>query len=140
MLDWTLRQKVAANINMFYMYQLPLPRLTAGDPIFDAIVPRAARLTCTTTAFADLWQQVTGTAWSPEVAAVDPAERATLRRELDALVAHLYGLSRAEFDHILRTFPLVFPSTEEGERLRERQLAVFEQIAGEFSFGTAAKQ
>ena len=93
-------------------------------------------LTCTTTAFAALWQRVSGTAWSPEVAAVDPAERSTLRRELDALVAHLYGLSRAEFDHILRTFPLVFPSSppneEEGERLRERQLAVFEQMAGEF--------
>ena len=139
-LDWTLRAKVISNINMFYMYQLPLPRLSAGDPIFDAIVPRAARLTCTTPAFAALWQQVMGAEWSPEVAAVDPAERASLRRELDALVAHLYGLSRDEFDHILRTFPLVFPPNEEGERLRERQLAVFERMAGEFTFDKAAKQ
>ena len=142
--DWIARFKVNTNVTLGIVKQLPLPRLIAGDPIFDAIVPRAARLTCTTTAFAELWQQVMGIDWSPEVAAVDPAERAMLRRELDALVAHLYGLSRDEFDHILRTFPLVFPSSppneEEGERLRERQLAVFEQMAGEFPFGTAAKQ
>lgn len=29
-----------------------------------------------------------------------------------AYVAHLYGLSRSDFDHILGTFPLVFPDTE----------------------------
>ena len=37
----------------------------------------------------------------------DPAERARLRAELDGLVAPLYGLSEAEFTHILGTFPLV---------------------------------
>ena len=39
--------------------------------------------------------------------ATDPAERARLRAELDGLVAHLYGLTEAEFAHILSTFPLV---------------------------------
>jgi hypothetical protein len=37
----------------------------------------------------------------------DPAERGKLRAELDGLVAHLYGLSEAEFVHILGTFPIV---------------------------------
>jgi hypothetical protein len=32
---------------------------------------------------------------------------AKLRAELDGLVAHLYGLSEAEFVHILGTFPIV---------------------------------
>jgi len=35
------------------------------------------------------------------------AERARLRAELDGLIAHLYGLTEAEFAHILGTFPLV---------------------------------
>ena len=39
--------------------------------------------------------------------ATDPTERARLRAEIDGLVAHLYGLSEAEFVHILATFPLV---------------------------------
>ncbi|MFZ3140425.1 hypothetical protein [Polaromonas sp.] len=37
----------------------------------------------------------------------DPTERARLRAELDGLAAHLYGLTEAEFAHILATFPLV---------------------------------
>ena len=34
-------------------------------------------------------------------------ERAKLRAELDGLIAHLYGLTEAEFVHVLSTFPLV---------------------------------
>jgi hypothetical protein len=34
-------------------------------------------------------------------------ERARLRAELDGLIAHLYGLTEAEFAHILGAFPLV---------------------------------
>ena len=37
----------------------------------------------------------------------EPAARATLRAELDGLVAHLYGLTEDEFAYILTTFPLV---------------------------------
>ena len=37
----------------------------------------------------------------------DTVERAKLRAELDGLIAHLYGLTEAEFVHVLSTFPLV---------------------------------
>ena len=37
----------------------------------------------------------------------DGIERAKLRAELDGLIAHLYGLTVAEFVHVLSTFPLV---------------------------------
>lgn len=39
--------------------------------------------------------------------ATDPVERAKLRAELDAIIAHLYGLTEEEFGHILSTFPIV---------------------------------
>ncbi len=58
----------------------------------------------------------------------DPATRQQLRNELDALVAHLYGLSRDEFSHILGTFPLVFPATAAGEAKKAALLAVFDEI------------
>ncbi len=37
----------------------------------------------------------------------DPAKRLKLRAELDAIIAHLYGLTEEEFAHILSTFPIV---------------------------------
>ncbi len=37
----------------------------------------------------------------------DEERRARLRAELDAIYAHLYGLTREELDYILETFPIV---------------------------------
>jgi hypothetical protein len=37
----------------------------------------------------------------------EPTNRARVRAEIDALVAHLYGLTEEEFTHILAAFPLV---------------------------------
>lgn len=126
-LDLILRSKVTNNVNMFYLYQLPLPRLIPGNPYFDAIVPRAARLTCTRPEFAGLWQEVMGEPWDASVAPTGD-EREALRDEIDALVAHLYGLSRQDFEHILGTFPLVFPDTEEGRDRKEQVLGVFDVL------------
>jgi hypothetical protein len=53
-----------------------------------------------------------GEAWDESKGARDAAERAQLRAELDALVAHLYGLSAADLAHILTTFPLVLDSVK----------------------------
>ncbi|WP_420645518.1 Eco57I restriction-modification methylase domain-containing protein [Candidatus Leptofilum sp.] len=126
-LDFIIRYKIGTHVSMFYAYQLPVPRLTAGNPYFDAIVPRAARLSCTSPAFAPLWQAVMGTPWSPSLAATDSATRQQLRHELDALVARLYGLTRDEFAHILGTFPLVFPPTPEGEAKKATLLQIFDK-------------
>ena len=128
-LDFVLRYKIATTLNMFYLYQLPLPRLIPGNSYFDAIVPRAARLTCMRVELADLWREVMGEEWDESKAVSDPAERQQLRDEIDAIVAHLYGLSRDEFDHILGTFPLVFPDTDEGQRKRAALLAVYDEWA-----------
>ena len=45
----------------------------------------------------------------------DDGDRAQTRAELDALIAHLYGLTRDEFSYILDTFPV----------LRRKELAAF---------------
>ncbi len=124
--DWVIRQKVTTTLNFFYLYQLPIPRLTVADQRFMPIAHRAARLICTTPEFDDLAKAVGLKPKSPQsgagsphpnplpggegtiqYGATDPSERARLRAELDGLVAHLYGLTEAEFVHILGTFPLV---------------------------------
>ncbi|MEI6198146.1 MAG: ATP-binding protein, partial [Verrucomicrobiota bacterium] len=109
-LDAMLRSKATINVNMFFIYQLPVPRLTAADAAFAPIVKRAAQLICTTPEFDALAKEVS-TALKLPAAAVkgvtDPAARAQLRAELDGLIAHLYALTESEFAHILTTFPLV---------------------------------
>src|SRR5229473_8187324 len=106
--DWLLRMKVTTTVNFFYIYQLPVPRLTEQDVAFRMIVERAAKLICTTPEFQELWQRVMpGSTWSPNVLTIYQIDRATLRAELDGLIAHLYGLNEEEFAYILTTFPLV---------------------------------
>lgn len=125
-LDYIIRHKISTTLNMFYMYQLPMPRLTAGNAYFDAIVSRAARLVCVREEFAGLWESVMGT--TPHQS-IGEGERQQLRNEIDGLVARLYGLTSNEFDHILSTFPLVFPADEAGRRKREQLLEVFEGLS-----------
>ena len=90
---------------MFYVYQLPVPRLTEKDAAFEPIVQRAVRLICTTAEFDDLAKEVGLKGWKDGV--TDQDERLKIRAELDGLVAHLYGLTEEEFSHILKTFPIV---------------------------------
>ncbi len=52
----------------------------------------------------------------------DEAERAKLRAELDGIIAHLYGLTEAEFVHILSTFPLVPEATKQAALNAYREL------------------
>lgn len=101
--DYAIRQKVSANLNMFYVYNTSVPRIKSTHPAYRALVESAARLICTTPEFDDLARAVSISL----PGATDPAERATLRAEIDAIVAHLYGLTEDEFAHILTTFPLV---------------------------------
>jgi hypothetical protein len=103
--DFALRQTVSANINIFYIYQLPVPILTEKDPYFQEIVERAAKLICTTAEYDELAREVGLT--SHENGVTDERERGKIRAELDGIIAHLYGLTETEFSHILSTFPIV---------------------------------
>jgi hypothetical protein len=110
-LDAILRLKVSATLNFFYIYSLPVPRLTERDPQFQFVVERAAKLICTTSEFDDLAKAVG--LKSHKESATDPADRALIRAELDGMVAHLYGLTEEEFIHVLSTFPLVEQSVKD---------------------------
>jgi hypothetical protein len=126
-IDSMLRQKVTTTLNFFYIYQLPIPRLTDADQTFKPLVERAAKLICTTPEFDDLAREVGLRSHLNGV--TDPVERAQLRAELDGLVAQLYGLTDAEFEHILSTFPLVPKATREAALAEFRKLSAQNQTA-----------
>jgi hypothetical protein len=121
--DLIIRQKVATHCNMFYVYQVPVPRIVKNSCLYNAILRRAGRLVCTAELFDCLWQEAMGTPWTPASGATDPAERARLRAELDGLVAHLYGLTEKEFAHVLSTFPVVSQETKDAALAAYRELA-----------------
>lgn len=121
--DWLLRQKVTTNINMFYIYQLPIPRLTEKDSAFAPIVTRAAKLICTTPEFDELAKAVG--LGSHKNGVTHPDKRAQLRAELDGMIAHLYGLTYDEFKPILSTFPIVKDEVKEAALVAYQQLENF---------------
>jgi hypothetical protein len=119
--DWLLRQKVSSTLNMFYIYQLPVPRLTIDDRSFQPIVDRAAKLICTTPEFDDLAAEVGLGSHTNGV--TDEIARANLRAELDGIIAHLYNLTEVEFAHILSTFPIVPQETKDAALQAYRDFA-----------------
>lgn len=67
----------------------------------------------------------------------NPEERMHLKTELDAIVAHLYGVSRDELDYIMETFPIVkkHDMKEFGEyRTKELILKYYDEYEGEIEF------
>ncbi len=137
-LDYSLRQRVKTHMNMFYVYSTFAPRVTHTHKSYVSLVRRAARLICVTQELAGLWNEIdldiglsdsvdTGkrgsSPWRPTVGATEPNDRAVLRSELDALVAHLYTLTEEEFRHVLSTFPLVDPA------VRDAALAAYRSVA-----------
>ena len=119
-IDFLARQRVTTNLTFFILYQLPIPRLMAGDRFFSELVERAGRLICTTPEYDDLAHEI---GLGDHTAGItDEAQRAHLRAEIDAMVAHLYGLTETEFAYILSTFPIV------DERIKQATLHAFRMI------------
>lgn len=68
----------------------------------------------------------------------DTGDRAQLRAEIDAYVAHLYGLSRDDFAYILETFPVLKKKEEKafGEFMSKRKcLEEFDRIGKVLNMG-----
>ncbi len=98
-LDWFARRFVEVNLNYFIFNPLPVPRPTRADPRWSRVVALAGRLAAPDDRFAD-WASAVGVAHGP----LDPAEKLDMIHELDAVVAHLYGLNEPQLVHIFETF------------------------------------
>ncbi len=122
-LDYMVRLQVTAHLSFYFINNLSIPRLTEADPDFRPLVERAARLVGTAADFDDLLAEIFGSGATHKTHGVtDPQDRLTLRAQIDALVARLYGLSTEEFQHILSTFPLVDEATKTQSHNTYREL------------------
>ena len=87
-------------MNYFILNSLPVPRPPRDDPRWERAVGLAGRLACIDERYAEFGAAV-GVSSGP----VDPTEKAAMIAELDAVVAHLYGLDRAELELMFEDFP-----------------------------------
>jgi len=98
-LDWYARCVVEVHLNFHLLNGLPIPDPPIGSPLRRRVVEIAGRLAAVDGRFAD-WASEVGV----PVSSVTAAEKPDLEAELDAVVAHLYGLSRPQLEHIFETF------------------------------------
>ncbi len=97
--DWCARRVVGSSINHFILNALPIPRPGNDDVLRQRVIALAGRLACPDDRFAD-WAKAIGTCCGE----LKPKEKQKLICELDAIVAHLFGLSHDQLEHIFRTF------------------------------------
>jgi len=98
-LDWFARCFVEKNMSFYILNSLPIPRPNREDPLWKRIVSLSARLACADKRFWD-WTKKAG----EKPADLDGAQKEDMIHELDAVVAHLYGLSESQLAHIFETF------------------------------------
>ena len=98
-LDWYARRFVELGMNFYVLNPFPIPRPAADDPLRLRVVQLAGRLAAVDDRYA-AWAEEVGVACGP----LDAAAKTAHIVELDAVVAHLYGLSEAQLIHVFETF------------------------------------
>ncbi len=98
-LDWYARRFVETTLNYHIFNPFPVPRPSRDDPLWQGTVDIAGRLACPDDRF-ESWASAVGV----EVGPLEPDARADLIAEMDAVVAHLYGLSEPQLRHVFETF------------------------------------
>lgn len=98
-LDWYARRFVEVSLNYHILNPFPIPRPGRDDPLWQRAVALAGRLACPDERFA-AWAAAAGVEFGP----LELAEKDDMIHELDAVAAHLYGLSEAQLRHIFETF------------------------------------
>ncbi len=98
-LDWYSRRFVEIHVNFHILNGFPIPRPPRDSDLWRRTVQLAGRLAAVDDRFAS-WAKAVGVEWGllPEDVKQD------MIHELDAVVAHLYGLSEDDTQHIFATF------------------------------------
>ena len=116
-LDWYARRFVELSMNFFIFNPFPVPRPSRDDKRWRRVVSLAGRLATPDRRFASCAKAV-GVEHGP----LQDGEKQDMIAELDAVVAHHYGLSEKQLVHIFGTF-------HEGWEYEPRLKAVLKHFA-----------
>ena len=98
-LDWYARRFVETHVSYYVFNPFPIPRPDRDSVLWQRVVQLAGRLACPDERFS-AWADEVGVEWG----ALADDEKDDMIYELDAVVAHLYGLSKSQLVHIYETF------------------------------------
>ena len=98
-LDWYARRFVEIGMSYFVLNPLPVPRPDADNRLRLRVIALAGRLASPDNRFKK-WADAVGVECGP----LSDDEKKSLMYELDAVVAHLYGLKPKHLTHIFETF------------------------------------
>ena len=98
-LDWYARRFVGTHLKFYLLKTFPVPRPHRSSPLWKRAVALSGRLASSDSRFAK-WAKAVGVEYGP----LDQNTKDNRIHELDAVVAHLYGLSEEQLIHIFDTF------------------------------------
>jgi hypothetical protein len=98
-LDWYARRFVEIHMNFHILAAFPVPRPNRDNPLWQRVVALAGRLAAHDNRYRQ-WARAVGV----ECGHLEDDEKEDMIHELDAVVAHLYGLSENQLRHIFETF------------------------------------
>ena len=98
-LDWYARRFVGTHLSFFLLNTFPIPRPPRENPLWKKVVALSGRLASPDKRFSK-WAKAVGV----EYGSLDEEKKNNMIYELDAVVAHLYGLSKKQLIHIFETF------------------------------------
>jgi len=98
-LDWYARRFVEINLNFHIINAFPIPRPARNDALWKRTVELAGRLACPDKRYRE-WARAVGV----ECGTVEDEEKEEMIYELDAVIAHLYGLTEKQLSHVFETF------------------------------------
>ncbi len=99
-LDWLARRTVEVNLTYHVINGFPIPCIPSNDPRKLRLVENSGRLAATDARFESWAKNVKVKVGSVRTA----SEKDELIAENDALVAHMYGLTRLQVEHVFKTF------------------------------------
>jgi hypothetical protein len=98
--DWYARKVVESDLTYELLNSMPMPEIHREDAIVQQLIENSGRLAAGDERFSD-WAKAVGVKTG---SVKSEAEKDLLIAENDALVAHLYGLTRTQLEHVFKTF------------------------------------
>ena len=114
--DWYARRYVETHLTFFILNPFPVPRPGRDDRLWRRTVELSGRLACPDERFVS-WADSVGVECGP----IEADQKNDMIHELDAVMAHLYGLTEAQLVHVFETF-------HEGWDFQDRLDAVLEHF------------